>query len=30
MSLRLRRRPLPPPRKFVPPRAHFGLRGLPQ
>ena len=28
---RLRRRPPPPPpRKFVPPRTHFGLRGLPQ
>jgi hypothetical protein len=25
-----RRRPMPPPRKFVPPRSHFGLRGLPQ
>lgn len=28
--LKLRRRPLPPPRKSVPPRSHFGLRGLPQ
>ena len=27
---RLRRPPPPPPRKFVPPRTHFGLRGLPQ
>ena len=24
------RRPMPPPRKLVEPRTHFGLRGLPQ
>lgn len=28
--IRARRRPMPPPRKGVPPRTHFGLRGLPQ
>ena len=30
IPLKARRRPMPPPRKFVPPRAQFGLRGLPQ
>jgi hypothetical protein len=27
---RARRRPMPPPRKVVEPRTHFGLRGVPQ
>jgi hypothetical protein len=27
---RLRRRRMPPPHKAVPPRSHFGLRGLPR